>query len=350
MKPWIPILFCLAAPAFSAEAPQVANARFETGSAVAGLEAAVHKAASAKEPLWVAWSVPMVAGQYYTCCWSHSGDFKDMKKTACQLEAKNQSWGGTNDEKAPADQDLLVLVRLQGGEIEKVRSFSSTCPLNAGGLRFVWLGDAKPEESVALLARTVNRGRDVSRNLPEEALAALSLHRNARADEVLEDLSSAPHPGKIREQALFWLGQNRGERGARFLTRVIGTDPDGEIRKKAIFSLSQSKVPGAADTLIRTSREDKSGDVRGEALFWLAQMNDPKSGDAILQAIRKDPEMEVRKKGVFALSQLRGGGVPLLIQVGRETKDREIRKEAIFWLTQSNDPAALEYIDKVLNQ
>ncbi|HEV2851371.1 MAG TPA: HEAT repeat domain-containing protein [Thermoanaerobaculia bacterium] len=351
MKSWIPcsILLCLAAPAFGAQAPQVANARLETGSAAAGLEAAVRQAAGAKEPLWAAWSVPMIAGQRYNCCWSHKGDFKDMQKTACQLEARNQSWGGSDDVEVPANQDLLVLVRLQGGEIEKVRSFSSTCPLNAGGLRFVWLGDAKPEESVALLAKTVNRGRDVSRNLPEEALAALSLHRNARADEVLEDLSSAPHPGKLREQALFWLGQHRGERGARFLTRVIGTDPDDEIRKKAIFSLSQSKVPGAADTLIRTSREDRSGDVRGEALFWLAQMNDPKSGDAILQAIRKDPEMEVRKKGVFALSQLRGGGVPLLIQVGRETKDREIRKEAIFWLTQSNDPAALQYIDKVLN-
>jgi len=345
------LLLCLAvSPASTAQAPRVDNAKFETASAAAGLEAAVRQAgARGQEPVWVAWSVPMVAGQRYNCCWSHSGDFKDMKRTACHLEGKSQSWGSTNDEKVPPDQDLLVLVRLEEGKIGRILSFSSTCPIDADGRRFVQLGDVKPEESVALLAKTAEQGRTVSRNLPEEALAALSFHRNARADEVLEDMASAPRPEKVREQALFWLGQNRGERGARFLSRVITTDPEAEIRKKGIFSLSQSKAPGVADPIIRVSREDRSADVRGEALFWLAQMNDPKAPDTILQAIDKDPEREVRKKGVFALTQLKGGGVPLLIQLGRQTRDREIRKEALFWLTQSKDPAALRYIDKVLN-
>lgn len=338
------LLLCLTAP-LVAQTPQVDNAKFESGSAAAGLEAALHQAG--KGPVWVAWTVPIVLGEHYNCCWSHDGDWKNMKRTACKLEGKNQSWGSSDDEKRPVDPNLMVLVRLQGGESEKVRGFSLTCPLDAGGLRFVWLGSAKPEESVNLLAKVARRS---SRNLGDEALSTLAFHRNARADEVLEEMASAPNPEKMREQALFWLGQSRGERGARFLTRVIGTDPDEEIRKKAIFSLSQSKVPGAADTLIRTSREDRSGDVRGEALFWLAQMDDPRSPETILQAIRKDPEMEVRKKGVFALTQLdKGRGVPLLVQVGKETKDREIRKEALFWLAQSDDPAALKYLDKVLN-
>ena len=336
----------LAASTALAQTPEVANAKFETASAAAGLDAALRQA-GAKEPAWVAWTVPMVAGKYYNCCWNHDGDWKNIKRTACKLEARNQSWGGSDDVKVPAEQSLMVLVRLQGGEIEKVRGFSSTCPLDAGGRRFVWLGSAKPEESVGLLAKTARRS---SRDLLDEALSTLAYHRNARADEVLEDMASAPNPGKIREQALFWLGQSRGERGARFLTQVIEGDPNDDIREKAIFSLSQSQSPGAADTLIRVSRDDRSTKVRGEALFWLAQMNDPKSPDAILQAIRKDPEMEVRKKGVFALSQLEDGrGVALLVQVGKETKDREIRKEALFWLAQSEDPAALKYLDKVLN-
>jgi HEAT repeat protein len=354
MRTQIPIsvlLLCLAvSPASRAQAPQVTGAKFETASAAAGLEAAVRQAgARGREPLWAAWSVPMVAGQRYNCCWSHSGDFKDMKRTACHLEGKSQSWGSTDDEKVPPDQDLLVLVRLEDGKIGRILSFSSTCPIDADGRRFVWLGDARPEESVALLAKAADQGAS-SRKVAEEALASLSFHRNARADEVLEDMASAPHPEKVREGALFWLGQNRGERGARFLGRVITADPEAEIRKKAIFSLSQSKAPGVAEPIIRVSREDRSADVRGEALFWLAQMNDPKAPDAIFQAIDKDPEMEVKKKGVFALSQLKDGrGVPLLIQLGRQTREREVRKEALFWLTQSKDPAALRYIDKVLN-
>ena len=347
MKRLIPtVLLCLAASTATAQTPQVTNAKLETASAAAGLEAALRQAGG-KEPLWVGWTVPMVVGKHYNCCWGHDGDFKNMQKTACRLEGKNQSWGGTSDVKVPAEQDLMVLVRLQGGEIEKVRGFSSTCPLDAGGRRFVWLGSARPEESVNLLAKTA---RQSSRNLVDEALSTLAYHRNARADEVLEEMASAPNSGKTREQALFWLGQSRGERGARFLTRVIEGDPDDNIREKAIFSLSQNDSPGAADTLIRVSRDDRSAKVRGEALFWLAQMNDPKSPDAILQAIRKDSSMEVRKKGVFALTQLKGRvGVPLLVQVGKETKDREIRKEALFWLAQSDDPEALKYLDRVLN-
>jgi len=346
MKPWIPILLCLAVPAY-AQTPQVTNARIENGSAAAGLEAALRQAGG-KEPLWVAWTVPIVAGERYNCCWSHDGGWKNVKRSACKLESKNQSWGSTDDEKRPADPNLMVLVRLQGGEIEKVRGFSLTCPLDAGGLRFVWLGSAKPEESVNLLAKAARKRTGY---LADEALSTLAYHRNARADEVLEEMASAPNPEKMREQALFWLGQTRGERGARFLTKVIEGDPDGDIREKAIFSLSQSKVAGAADTIIRASRDDRSPKVRGEALFWLAQMDDPRSPETILQAIRKDPELEVRKKGVFALTQLDNGrGVPLLVQVGKETQDRQIRKEALFWLAQSEDPAALQYIDKVLNQ
>jgi HEAT repeats len=351
MKPRISrsiLLLCLAAPAASvAQIPKVDHAKLETASAAAGLENAVRQAVRNGQPVWAAWTVPMIAGERYNCCWSHRGDFKDVKSTACHLEGRNQSWGSTDDVKVPANQDLMVLARLEEGKIGRVLAFSSTCEIDADGRRFVWLGAAKPEESVALLAKTADAD---SRKISEEALAALSYHRNARADDVLEAMASAPKPTKVRENALFWIGQNRGERGARFLTRVVTSDPETEIRKKAIFSLSQSKAPGVADPLIRVSREDRNGDVRGEALFWLAQMNDPKSADAIFQAIDKDPDMGVRKKGIFALSQLKGGGVPLLIQLGRQTRDREVRKEALFWLTQSKDPEALKYIDRVLNE
>jgi HEAT repeat protein len=341
------VLLCSLAASLKAQAPQVSNAKLETASATAGLEAAVRQAGTrGQEPVWVGWSVPMIAKQRFLCCLG-----KNWKRTACHLEEKNQSWGST-DVKMPPDQDLLVLVRLRGQEIEKVRSYSATCSIDADGRRFVWLGAVKPEESVSLLAKAARTGEDHARSsdFSEDALAALSFHRNARADDVLEDLAAAPHSAKMREHALFWIGQNRAERGARFLTRVVNGDPDEEIRKKAIFSLSQSDAPGVADAIIGVSRNDRSADVRGEALFWLAQMGDVKAPDVILQAIDRDPDLEVRKKGVFALTQLpKGRGVPYLIRLGREGKQREIRKEALFWLAQSDDPAALKYLDKVLN-
>lgn len=338
----------------AAGAPPVANAKLETASAAAGLEAAVNQAgARGQEPLWAAWSVPMIPNQRYVCCLGQVGR-KNWTRTACHLEGKNQSWGSNDDDKAAPDQALLVLVRLQGKEIGKVGSYSATCQLDADGRRFLWLGEVRPEESVALLAKIIRSSEGSAKrpaHVAEEAMTALSFHRNARADDVLEDLASPRHSGKLREDALFWIGQNRGERGARFLTSVVTSDADDEIRKKAIFSLSQSEAAGAADAIIRVSREDRVADVRGEALFWLAQMGDPKAPDVIFQAIDRDPDMEVRKKGVFALTQLpKGRGTPFLVRLGREGKQREIRKEALFWLAQSDDPTALQYLDKVLNE
>lgn len=338
-------LACQPLPAQQASGePPVSNARLETLSPAAGLQATLQQArGSGREPLWVGYSVPMVAGMGRHCCFD-----KDFDSTTCRLEGKNQGWGSKGDQRR-TDQTMNVLLRFAGGKIDEIRSFSYDCPLDAGGRRFVWLGSVKPEESVAWLA-------DVARTHPgdddgPEAIPSLAMHRNANADTALEKLASAPSPRQTREDALFWIGQMRGERGARFLAGVLQDDPDDEIREKAVFSLSQSEAPWAADTIARTGREDRSQKIRGEALFWLAQMDAPTAPDTILEAIEKDPAPGVRKHAVFALSQLEDGkGVPHLIRIGKESSQREIRKEAFFWLAQSDDPAALKYLDNVLNE
>jgi hypothetical protein len=347
----IAITFLLAGAPLAAQQastqPPISNARIETLAPSGGLTAALQQARSrGGEPLWVGYSVPMVAGQRRLCCFS-----KGFGAATCRLEGKNQGWGGTDREQPRADQKLNVLLRFEGGKIDEIRGFSEDCPLDAGGRRFVWLGSVKPEESVAWLAGVAKTGQGDDDDPPTEAIVSLAMHRNANADTVLEELASASTHRETREQALFWLGQMRGERGARFLADVIRKDTDEEIREKAIFSLSQSEAPWAAETIARIGREDRSEKIRGEALFWLAQMDAPKAPDTILEAIEKDPDLDVRKKAVFALSQLDDGkSVSYLIRVGKETNQREIRKEAYFWLAQSDDPEALKYLDKVLNE
>lgn len=343
-------LSLLTLPAAAQQAPggpPVSNARVETLSPAAGLPAALQQARSrGGEPLWVGYSVPMIAGKRRFCCFD-----KDFDSATCRLEGRNQGWGSQGHDKPRAEQKMNVLLRFAGGKIDEVRGFSEDCPLDAGGRRFVWLGAVKPEESVAYLADLARTSKGSHDDPGSEAIASLAMHRNANADTALEELASARSPRDTREDALFWLGQMRGERGARFLEGVIRDDKDDEIREKAIFSLSQSDVPWAAETITRIGREDRSQEIRGEALFWLAQMDAPEAPDTILEAIEKDPELSVRKKAVFALSQLEDGkSVQYLIRVGKEASQREIRKEAYFWLAQSDDPAALKYLDNVLNE
>jgi HEAT repeats len=351
MKVALYLSFLLAAPALMAQpagAPEVKNARFETLSPAAGLEAALRQGSRGAEPVWVGYSVPMIAGRGRVCCFS-----RDWKPSSCSLEGRHNSWGSSDRDKPRQDQRLNVLLRFKDGKVDEIRGFSEDCPLDAGNRRFVWLGAVKPEESVAYLADLARagkggRGEDDD---SDEALSTLAQHRNANADAALEDLASSKYPLNQRDQALFWLGQTRGERGARFLAGVIRDDRDDKAREKAVFSLSQSPVPWAAETIIHTAKEDRSGKIRGEALFWLAQMGNAQAPAIIFTALNEDPDMKVRKQAVFALSQLHESqGVPYLVRAGKEARHPEVRKEAYFWLAQSKDPEALKYLDKVLNE
>lgn len=337
------LLFVTASVAM-ASTVSVENARVETVQAAGGLSAAVRQAGSGREPVWVSWSVPVVEGQSYTCCWT-----RDWKPGACKLEANNQSWGSSD--RNPAQSPYLnVLVRLHEGRMEKVRSFSETCPLDAGGRRFVRLEGVQPEESVRYLQAVGRSDSSRKTDLHEEVIGAVALHRNAAAVEVLTDFATSDrYPADTRENALFWLGQARGRAGYEVVARVLREEKDDDIREKALFALSESPVPEAGETLLGAARTDRSSDVRSEALFWLAQMDHGKAPATILEAIDKDPDPEVREHAVFVLSQLPDGkGVPLLIKVGRESRDREIRKQAVFWLAESDDPKALSFLEKML--
>lgn len=326
------------------EPPQLDDARLETASAAGGLGAAIRKAGG-NQPVWIGWAVPVVEGKSYACCWN-----RQWKSSPCQLEARNQSWGSSDDKGLPKpDPFQAILLRMESGRLNHVRSFSANCPLNAGGLRFVWLQEVKPEESVQYLRDVAGNDKTRSADLAEEAISAIAFHRNATANEVLEDFASARFNEEVRENALFWLGQNRGRFGYEVLARTVRTDPNEDIREKALFGLSQSPVPEAGDVLLQAARNHASSETRSKALFWLSQMDHPKAPATIMEAISKDPDSDVREQAIFALSQLpKGKGTPLLIQVGRENRDREIRKQALFWLSQSDDPAAMSFLEKML--
>lgn len=345
MKAFFLPLFLVASMAWAQ--PKVDDARFETVQAAGNLSEAVRQAGRGGQPVWVSWSVPVIEGHGYTCCWS-----RDWKRSSCQLEAKSQSWG-SSDQDPRQDPYLNVLVRLQDGKAERIRSVSASCPLDAGGKRFVWLEGVKPEESVRFLAEVARtapggKGNDVD----EEALDSLALHRNSGAvDALAEFATSARYREDLREHALFWLGEARGREGYEVVARVLREDKDDELREHATFALSESPVPEAAELLVKTARTDRAPDVRSQAMFWLAQIDHPKAPETILEAIAKDADEDVRERAVFALSELpEGKGVPLLIKLGRESKDREVRKQALFWLTESDDPAAVSFLEKMLAQ
>ncbi len=230
--------------------------------------------------------------------------------------------------------------------MDKIRTLSEECQIDAGGLVVYWLTGVRPEESITLLSSYLDTATDRKSDAP---LSAIALHASPAADAALDRFTAATQPEQRRMQAIFWLGVARGRHGYEVVKRLAETDASDKVRERAVFALTQSKEPEAIDAIIGVAKNDRAIHVRSQALFWLGQKAGQKAVSAIRESIDNDPETEVKKKAVFALSQLpKDEGVPLLIQVARTNRNPEVKKQAFFWLGQSKDPRALGFFQEVL--
>ena len=331
------------------------HARVEIQPRHGGLAETVNEALGSRPgAFWIAWSVPTHA-EHEACCWS-SGPGPGAGVAGCRLEDHEGSFSTGRPDVVPLEGGgrIRVLLRGESGRVGRVRAFSDTCALDAGDLPFLWLGEAPPAESLALLATLAAspRGDDGGdRHLESGAMMAIALHADPGADAVLEQLVGREQPLERRKDAAFWLGQERGEHGYQVLRRLVREDPQPVFREHVLFALSCSRQPEAVDDLIDRARHDTSARVRGQALFWLAQTAARRAVGTLRAALEEDPEIEVKKKAVFALSLLpKDEGVPLLISLAETHRSREVRKQAMFWLAQSQDPRALAFFEEVLGR
>jgi HEAT repeat protein len=302
-------------------------------------------------PAWVGYSVPRVAGRARGCC---SGS-RDCCRCSLEGSGADHSFSGDSARRVELESpdSLLVLFRVDARRLEKVRTFSEDCRLDAGGLPFYWLENVQPAESVSLLSSLViaEGAPHNKHSVGSSALAAIALHADPAADSQLQEFAQASQPEWLREETAFWLGAARGQQDHDLLRRMLREDRSVEVREKVVFALSISSAPQAINTLIQTARSDSDPHVRGQALFWLAQKAGKKAAAAITEAVEADPELRVKERAVFALSQLPPQeGVPLLIRVARTNRSRQVRKKAVFWLGQSGDPRALAFLEEVLTR
>ena len=347
------------AAAGAAAQGRVANAQATTQSAASGLGAAVQTVSARGTVTWIGYRAPVVSGQRQMCCYDTIAD-SNFAGGMCRLESGSgvsmntgdfRDRNGTRIALEPAT-EFLVLARLEGGAVVRLRTFTPDCDIDAGGMPIVWLTDVKPDDSVAWLTSLVNASPDAGERrdrVGKTAMTAIALQATPSADRALESFVAPARPEWLRSDTAFWLGSTRGDNGARLLTRMLAQDPSDKVREKVTFGLSVSQVPSALTTLVATARDDRSARVRGQALFWLAQKAGKEALATIAGAIDNDPDTEVKKKAVFALSQLpKDEGVPKLIEVARTNRNPAVRKQAMFWLGQSNDPRAVKFFEDIL--
>ncbi|HEY3937906.1 MAG TPA: HEAT repeat domain-containing protein [Bryobacteraceae bacterium] len=332
----------IACAAFAQEQrPNIVNAKFESRAFSGDLAAQLRAAA----PTWFAYAIKTTRKDHQNCCWNNGNE------CGCRLEG---GWGpvtGVSASNTPIPLEgsdvVAVLFRVSNNDVGKIQVYSLSCPLDAGGLPFVWLTGVPAESSVDFLEKLVTGGSSTLN--VDGPIFAIAQHDSARADVALERLTRPTQPEKIREKVTFWLGASRGASGVSALKKIMANDPSEHVRDKAVFALSISKQPEALDSLIAAAKNDASSHVRGQALFWLAHKAGERASSTITNAIENDPDTGVKKRAVFALSQLpQDEAVPKLIEIARTQKNPEVRKQAFFWLGQSHDPRVLAFFEQVL--
>jgi len=239
------------------------NARSETRSAAQGVEREVRAVAGRASASWVGYRVPMVAGPRQMCCYD---TISDVNGTAgmCRLE----SGGGVSMDTGSVSRngrimlepatEFLVLARVERGAVERIRTFTPDCDVDAGSMPVVWLSDVKADDSVAWLSSLVTATDvpDTRERVAKSAMHAIAMHDAPAADRALESFVAPSRPEWLRSDTSFWLGNARGEAGARLLARMIANDASDTVREKVTFGLSQSKVPAALATLLDTAKNE----------------------------------------------------------------------------------------------
>jgi hypothetical protein len=330
MRALISLLFVAAA---FGQQPQVQNAKVETRALQGSLDAQFRQFGAG--PYWAGYAEPMIPGRHGDMCWSNGNNNGNNSEQQHATGAPVRLEGQTM---------LVVLLRIENGQVDRLRVTSPDCLLDGGALPFYWITGVTPEASVAWLKS------QVAGDHADRAILPIALHAGPAADRALDDLIATSQPERVRERAAFWLGNSRGAHGVNVLKQMLATDPSQKVREQVIFALSQSKDPGGIAIVMDAAKNDKSPGVRSKALFWLAQKAANKQAQDVIQgAVANDPERSVKEQAVFALKQLpEAQGVPLLINVAKSNPDPAVRKKAIFWLGQSRDPRALDFFAQVL--
>ena len=334
----------------------IQNARIESRPG-GDLAATVQSLSREAGPLWIAYAVPAQDPEWNACCYGSNRDGFDCCGR-CLIEdgrSGGESRGG-RAARGPIPLEggaqAVVLLRVER-DVQRVRTYSGSCELDAGGRTVHWLTGVTTQASIDLLLRLAGRPAaegDRHDHVVDGAILAIAAHRDPAADRALSTLIAADKPHAVRKKAAFWAANARGRTGFELVRAALldASNPES-FRKHVTFAVSQSREAEAMDTLMRVARADASPAVRGEAIFWLAQKAGRKAAEAITEAIEKDPETKVKERAVFALSQLpRDEGVPKLIDVARNNRNPAVRKQAMFWLGQSRDPRALQFFEEVL--
>jgi len=345
-----------------AQEPPVQNGRVETRQP-ADLAGEIRTiAGSVADPVWVGWRAAMIAGPRSLCNWYVDDDMAVRGFLASTGAPGASSVPQIAPPVGPvpieAGTGLVILARLVDGQVERLRTLTDDCPIDAGGRTIYWFDGIDATRSLAYLDTLTGlddldgldrTSANARRSRARSAVSAIALHADSGADAILDRLAASDETS-LRRHAFTQLGAYRGQHGFETLRRLIGIETDASLRRSLVQALAQTGRPQAADTLLGLARNDADARVRAEATYRYVQLAGEAGVTNALAIIDADVEEDVKRRaiqGLFALPD--SAGVPHLITLARTSSDQAVRQEAVKQLGGTKDPRAIAYLTELLS-
>ena len=259
-------LFCsiaallIGASSVAAQTPRLSNGRIQSHATTNIAKDIPALAATLTEPTWIGYTQPMIDGDRNMCDYWNDGRMVTQSTDPIRLE--------------PAD-FFFVMFRVEDKQITRIRTYSSNCPLDAGGKAVHWFSNVSVADSVGYMKTFMTP--NATKKMNDSAVTVLAL---TEGDQPLNELLNIARNGStssVKGNALFWLAQRAGQKAVGTITAAIENDPDTEVKKKAVFALSQLPKDEGVPLLIQQARTNKNPVVRKQAMFWLGQTKDPRA-------------------------------------------------------------------------
>src|SRR3954466_12022000 len=245
-----------AALPLAAQPKLLVNAQTDTRSAAAGLEREYRTLlGSQPQPAWIGYSVPATRTGNLGCDY-----VRDSYATAGVVHLE------------PPDH-AVILLRVENNALNRIRTLSPNCEIDAGGVAVHWLNDVQPAQSIALLTSLVPEREGGGSG----ALQAIAMHADPAAEAALERFLAPAQPDNIRLRAVSYLAP----RNLDIVKKVIAGDPDSRVRERAVSSLANSRQPAALALLVASAKWDSGPRLRLQAVSGLGR----KSGAAVVTTL-----------------------------------------------------------------
>ena len=305
------------------------------------------------------------------------------------LSGRTRGTWNTPDAASPNDRKptVFVLVRMKGGNPDRVRVQSLGLPVDFRGAALYWMGSVPEEQSFRWLRAAANDAKD--ERLGSQFVQSIGyMRRSDLVTPFLKATLESAAPDEVRAGAADALKHHASEENARLLAKHARADRSPEVRRACVEALGKFQTSQALEELLQIARagegdqglrrvafeelgeeisrpDEADVDVdadhdralkRAEELEKEARREEREAAQRGLDSGPEDEassampqaELDVQRQAIESLGQYpEAQSLSRLRHIAETSRNDELRAQAVESIARVGTPAALEALQQI---